>query len=127
MSAIGGSIQSVSIKGRGFSVAGDSDSTRDLGGFTSERAMNGNGTGRNLLTRKQWMVSGLNIEIDDIRGDQEFLQDVQDSLGDVAIGVTYVNGETYSGTGSVSGDFAASSSTATAPIELSGAGKLVRQ
>ena len=50
--AIGGSIESVSIGGRPFTVASDADATRDLGGYTSETRANGDGTTRDILTRK---------------------------------------------------------------------------
>jgi hypothetical protein len=70
MGAVGGSIESVSIKGRGFAVAADADASRKLGGFENENQMNGNGTTRTIKTRVGWMVSGLSLSLDDTMGDQ---------------------------------------------------------
>lgn len=125
--ATGGSIESTSIGGREFTVAGDADSSRDLGGFTIEFQPNGNGTAREIKTRKPWQLTGLTIEIDDSRGDQEYLQNIMDSGDIVAIGITYVTGETYQGQGKPSGDLQASSASATADVTLSGPQKLSRQ
>ena len=127
MSAIGGSIVSVTLDGRVFAVAADADSTRKLGGFENENQPNGNGTARQIKTRVLWMVDGLTIEIDDDRGDLEFLQALSDRPGYYPIAVTYASGAVYQGSGSVSGEFGASSQNATAPVALSGPGKLVKQ
>lgn len=127
MVAVGGSIQETSIAGRTFTVAFDTDSNRDLGGFTNEVEPNGNGTGRLIKNRKKWMVDGLNVEIDDDRGDQEFLQNVSDGNGFVVISVTYVSGAVYEGSGILTGDFAAGSQAATAPVILGGPGRLTKQ
>lgn len=127
MSALGGSIEEVSIKGRGFAVAADADAARDVGGFTTEVASNGNGTARIIMTRKPWKVGGLSISIDDDRGDQEFLQDVIDAKAFVPMSVTLASGITYSGSGIIIGDLSSSSQSATCDVELSGAGKLEKQ
>lgn len=127
--ATGGSIESVSINRRLFPVAADADSNRDLGGFTAEVQPNGNGSARKVLTRKPWMLDGLSLEIDDNRGDLEFLQEVQDGVyGEwVPIVVTYVTSISYSGIGTVEGDLQSSSQNATAPVQLKGPQKLERQ
>ena len=127
MSAIGGSIVGVTLDGRVFAVAADADSNRKLGGFENENQANGNGTVRQVKTRVPWMVDGLTIEIDDDRGDLEFLQALANRPGHYPIAVTYASGISYQGSGSISGEFAASSQNATAPISLSGPGKLVKQ
>ena len=125
--SIGGSIESISINGRGFAVAADADANRDLGGFTSEQQSNGDGTTRDIKTRKPWMIDGLNVSIDDFRRDQEFLQENSDGSANGVIDITFANGAVYSGTGKVSGDLKASSQSATMPITLSGPGKLEQQ
>lgn len=124
--ATGGSIESVGIAGRTFSVAADADSDRDLGGFSNEAQPNGDGTARNIKTRKPWKVGGLALNIDDLAGDQEFLQDVAD--GDyVPMDITYVSGAVYSGLGIISGDLTVSSQSTTGVVELSGPQKLTKQ
>lgn len=123
----GGSILEITIDGRVFPVAADADSNRDLGGFTAEQESNGDGSARKVLTRKPWSLDGIAVEVDDDRGDQEFLQDVEDSTDNVPITITYVTGITYSGLGSVTGDFTKSSMNATAGLTMKGPDKLVKQ
>lgn len=124
--AIGGSIESVTIRGRSFAVAADADATRDLGGFSNERQMNGNGTRRLIKTRKGWEVSGLSLEINDTRGDHEFLQDVADG-DDVPVTVTYASGITYEGLGNITGDLQVSSQSTTGSVTLGGGGTFTQQ
>lgn len=125
--ATGGSIESVNIGGRLFAVAADADANRKLGGFEVETQPNGNGTGRKVKTRVSWAVSGLSLELDDDRGDQEYLQGVSDSNGFVPISVTYASGAVYQGNGTVSGELQGSSMNATGSVELSGPGEFKRQ
>lgn len=119
-----GSMQDVTIAGRTFNVTADADVGRKLGGFENERQMNGNGTSRNIGTRAPWMLGGVTVECDDDNGDQEFLQDIADAGVDVPITGTYLNGDTYQGTGCVQGEISYSNSNGTASFELSGSGKL---
>lgn len=128
MAAVGGSIESISIDGRLFPVAADSDASIDTGGFSVEHQANGDGSARDVMTRKIWMVDGLNVEIDHYRGDLQFLQEKSDTPGGrFPITVTLVNGVTYQGSGKPTGDIKASSQNATAAITLSGPGKLEQQ
>ena len=123
----GGAPSEISIDGRIFTVAADSDITRDLGGFSKEIQMNGNGTSRDIMTRKAWMLDGCQISIDDDRGDQEFLQTIQNTPGYVPIVITYPSLISYEGEGTVSGDLGGSSQSTTATINLSGPGNLKKQ
>jgi len=125
--ATGGSIEEVGIDGRNFPVAADADSNRKMGGWNNEFSPNGNGTGRLLKTREGWMLDGLALAIDDLRGDQEFLQDVADSNDYVTISITYASGAVYQGQGQITGDMQSSSATTTAPLTLSGPGRLTKQ
>ncbi len=127
MPAIGGSIESMSIDSRSFPVAADAGGSRGLGGFKNEVASNGNGTARLLKTRVPWMHDGLTIEIDDNRGDQEFLKKTADSLDFVPITFTYASGFTWSGTGTIIDDINYATDKATADIKLSGPGDLTAQ
>lgn len=123
---IGGSIESVTIGGRSFTVAADADSNRDLGGFSNEGQMNGNGTRRLIKTRKGWEVGGLALAIDDTRGDQEYLQDVANG-SDVPITATYASGITYQGVGNITGDLQVSSQSTTGTVALGGGGTFTQQ
>lgn len=126
MAATGGPIESISIRGRIFSVAADADTTRKLGGFQAEVQANGDGTARKILARVPWSIDGLTIVIDDDRADHEFLQEVARGPW-VAVAITYASGVTYQGSGTVSGEFGAGSQNATAPVTLSGPGELTQQ
>jgi len=125
--ATGGSIESVGLSGRTFAVAADADSTRKLGGWNNEHEPNGDGTGRLIKTREGWMVSGLRLAIDDLRGDHEFLQALADQNDYFPCVVTYASGAEYSGLGQITGDLQASSQSTTGEVTLGGPGQLKRQ
>ncbi len=127
MASMGGPIESVSVRGRTFSVAGDADVSRKLGGFDNETEMNGDGTGRPIKTRMPWSLTGVTISIDDERGDQEYLQGLADLPDFYPVVITYVSGDVYSGDGHIEGDFSHASARGVAEIGFSGPGKLSRQ
>jgi hypothetical protein len=127
MTAVGGSIESVNLSGREFAVAADAEAQRKLGGWENEVQANGDGTARLIKTRVPLSIAGLTIEIDDDRGDQEFLQDLADQNDFWPLGITYASGNTYQGTGQIVGENPASSQSATAAIDLMGPGKLTKQ
>lgn len=123
----GGSIESVGLAGRNFSVAADADSNRKLGGFENEVQPNGDGTARLIKTRVAWQIDGLTLSIDDLRGDQEYLQDLKDRQDFYPIDITYASGAVYSGLGQVTGEEQTSSMSTTSSVTLAGPGKLTRQ
>lgn len=127
MTAIGGSIESLTIRGRNFAVAADAEANRKLGGFENEVMANGDGTARIIKTRVPLSLDGVVVEIDDDRGDQEFLQEVADLNDFVTIAITFASGGTYQGSATLVGEFQASSQSATAPISLMGPGILTKQ
>lgn len=127
MTAIGGSIETVSISGRQFSVTADADVNRKLGGKENEVLANGDGTARIIKTAVPWSLEGLVVQIDDTFGDQEFLQEIADGNDFVAIALTYATGEVYQGSGIVVADLASSNQTASGTISLMGSGKLSPQ
>jgi len=127
MSAIGGSIESVTLAGREFPVAADAESQRKLGGFENEVQANGDGSTRTVKTRVPWSIDGLTLEVDDDRGDQEFLQDLSDANTDFAFGANFVSGATYQGTGQIVGETQVSSQNATAAVSFMGPGVLTKQ
>jgi hypothetical protein len=124
---IGGSIQSVSIKGRIFAVAADADASRKLGGSENEVQPNGDGSARKVMKRVPWILSGLTLDINEDREDQQFLKAVAEALEWVAITATFASGVTYQGIGTVSDELTVSSETATAEVTLSGPGELTQQ
>jgi hypothetical protein len=127
MPAVGGSIQSISIRGRIFPVASDAEANKKLGGFENEVQANGDGTARLVKTRVPWSIDGLQVEINDDRGDHEFLQEIADGLDFVSITLELASGTVYEGTGTITDEVQASSQNATASIKMGGPGTLGAQ
>ena len=128
MAAIGGSIESVTMDGRNFAVAADAEAQRKLGGFENEVQANGDGaTARLIKTVVPLSLDGLTIEIDDSRGDHEFLQELSDRNDFWPLSITYASGVTYQGTAQIVGEMQASSQNATAAVSLMGPGILTKQ
>jgi hypothetical protein len=125
--AVGGSIESVSIRGRLFPVASDAEANKKLGGFENEVQSNGDGGARLVKTRVPWLIDGLQVEISDARADAEFLQEIADALEWVPITITFASGVTYQATGTVTSEVQSSSQNATSTLTLSGPGTLSQQ
>lgn len=127
MAAIGGSIESISLDGRNFAVAADAEVNRKIGGFENEVQANGDGSARLIKTRVPLQIDGLTVEIDDDRGDHEFIQSLTDRNDFFPITITYASGAVYQATGQVTGETQASSQAATATLNLMGPGILTKQ
>lgn len=127
MAAIAGPIESISLAGRPFAVTGDADVSRKLGGFENTMIANGDGTSRQQKARVPWSLTGLAVEVDDTQEDQEFLTSLADGASFFAVTVTYTSGETYQGTGQISGEMAFSNQTSACTLDLMGTGKLTKQ
>lgn len=125
--AVGGSIESVTLDGRNFPVAADAEAQRKLGGFENEVQANGDSTARLIKTRVPLSLDGLTVEVDDARGDHEFLQGLSDRNDFWSMAVTYASGVTYQGTCQIVGEFQASSQSATGAVSLMGPGILTKQ
>lgn len=124
---VGGSIISVSIRGRIFSVAADADVNLDLGGYSNEIQSNGDGSVRNIQTRKPWMLENIALVVDHDRNDLKFLQDTADSHTLHPITIELVSGHVYQGKGTVTGDVKLSTQSTTVPVTLAGKEKLTQQ
>ena len=127
MPAIGGSIESVTFDGRVFPVAADAEAQRKLGGFENEVQANGDGTARLIKTRVPLSIDGLTIEVDDGRGDHEFLQALSNRNDYFPVAITYASGVVYQGTAQLTGEMQSSSQNATAAVSLMGPGILTKQ
>ena len=127
MAAVGGSIESVSLEGRNFAIAADAEANRKLGGFENEVQANGDGTARLIKTRVPLALDGLTLEVDDDRGDHEFLQDLSDRTDFFALDITYASGNTYQATAQIVGETQVSSQNATASVSFMGPGRLTKQ
>lgn len=127
MPSVGGSIESVTLDGREFAVAADAEAQRKLGGWENEVQANGNGSARLIKTRVPLMIDGLTLDIDDSRGDHEFLQELSDRTDFFPIAITYASGVTMQGTANITGEMQVSSQASTAAVTLMGPGKLTPQ
>ncbi len=127
MPAIGGSIESVALAGRLFPVAADAEAQRKLGGFENEVAANGDGSARIIKTRVPLSISDLTLEVDDDRGDHEYLQELSNRSDFFPIVTTYASGVSYQGTAIITGELTVSSQQQTAAVSLSGPGVLTKQ
>lgn len=127
MPAIGGSMESISLDGRNFAIAADGEAQRKWGGFENEVQANGDGTGRLIKTRVPLGLDGVPVEIDDSRGDNEFLQALQNRTDFFPIVATYASGVSIQATAQIVGEVQTSSMNATAPISLMGPGEFTIQ
>lgn len=127
MTAVGGSVESVSLDGREFPVAADAEIQRKLGGFENEAQANGNGTARLIKTRVPNSFTGLVVEVDDSRGDHEFLQELSNRFDFFPVAVTYASGVTYQGVSQIVSELQVSSQSATAAFDMMGPGELTKQ
>jgi len=124
MAAVGGSIESVTLNGREFSVAADAESQRKLGGWENEVQANGDGSARIIKTRVPLSLDGLTLHTDDDKGDQEFLQGLANGNSFFPIAITYASGATYQGQAMINGEMQTSSQNATTAVSLMGPGVL---
>lgn len=127
MGAVGGSIESVTMDGRTFPVPADAEAQRKLGGFENEVQPNGNGTTRLVKTRVPWSINGLTVEVDDSRGDQEFLQGLANRKEYWPLAITLASGDVYQGDAQLVEENSASSQNATAAVSMMGPGILTKQ
>lgn len=125
--AIGGSIESITIRNRLFPVAADAEANRKLGGLENEVQSNGDGTARLIQTRVPWSLSGVEVEINDSRADAEFLKEIAETHDFVPITITLASGVTYQGDGQITDAVETSSQKATASISLMGPGEMTQQ
>lgn len=123
----GGSLFELAVKGRTFAATADADAARKLGGYENEVQANGNGTARKIMLRVPWSLSGVTIDCDDDRGDQEFLQEIADSQEFVSMALTFPGDITYEGSGTIVGEIVKNSQAATCEVGLAGPGKLSKQ
>ena len=69
MTAVGGSIEAVSLSGREFPVAAEATANRKLGGSTNEVKMNGNQTTARLIKVSTAWVNCISSIIADVIDD----------------------------------------------------------
>jgi hypothetical protein len=108
--------------GRELEVKGeDSNVNINLGGFSAETGINGNGGLYVTNRRKKASITDVPISIDDVNKDLEFLQSKVDAkeLGPLAI--TLASGVTYSGSMMLVGDLGKATGDGTSTVSFEGA------
>lgn len=125
--SVGGSIESVSFDGRSFAVPADADVNRKLGGSENEVLPNGDGSGRLIKNVVPFGLSGLTVDVDDLRDDQTFLQALADGNEFFPVTITYASGRIFQGTGQITGELQFSNQTSTATTDVMGTGKMTPQ
>lgn len=111
---------------RTYKAKGGEAYNLDLGGRTKERRMNGDGTGHPVATAKPWMLENVQLEVAGTTDGIEFLQDVQNETPDAIITITFLDGRTYKGKGSIEGDLKEDTYEGYCSVNFAGSGILER-
>lgn len=118
--SIHGAIRSMTIQGRAFQAAHDSGGNRQMGGRNNEVQMNGDGSFRTIQSVMPGAISDVNLEIDDTRGDLEYLQGIADEGLPVPVVVTYAANVSYTGDLVIVGEISKDENTGTATMSFQG-------
>ena len=119
MATISGSIQSLTLNGRRFTVAADVECEIKSGGFKNEVLVNGDGTTRVKKTRVPWQCTP-EVNINSDTDDFEYRETLKDNTLDVNTVVELVNGVRYQGIGTITGDLTYSTLEGKTKLEISG-------
>lgn len=118
--AITGAMRSLTINGRAFKVAHDGSGNKAMGGRNNEVAMNADASFRVIQTVMPGSFSDLQVEADDSRGDQEFLQTLADDGLPVPVVATYAANISYTGDLVVSGEIQKDENTGLISLSFQG-------
>jgi len=120
MAAQGGPLASITIAGRTFPVAQDSDPPRDIGGKQGAIEMNGDNTARVISEIVPSKIGPVAVQIDDANGDQEFIQAIKEDSALVDCQAEYITGAIWYGQMTVVDATEFSPKSSTMEITLSG-------
>lgn len=123
----GGSPQVAYINGREFEIPADNDPNLKIGGYKNSSEANGSGSGRLIKTRFLPGVEGLQLVVDESRGDLEYLQDLQDSKDYFKFSITLITEGTWYGRLQMDDEIKFSPQKTIVDLNLTGTGKLTRQ
>ncbi len=116
-----GDIAQLMIQGRELDVKGeDANVNIDLGGFSNEAGISGNGTMHVTQRRKVAGFSDCPVSIDDSRQDLEYLQAIVDLGLLVPVTITLASAITYAGSLIPVGDLAKATGDGTLSLEMRG-------
>lgn len=117
-----GDIRQFTWFGRELDIKGeDANVNIDLGGFTAEAGINGNGTLHSTKRRKKATVADVPVSLDDNRKDLEFLQEKADAGASGPLTITLASGVTYRGSMVLTGEIRKATGDGTASITFEGA------
>ncbi len=125
--ATGGSIESVTISGRTYSVAADADVQQDLGGFENEIQPNGDATARLVKARVPWSLADVQVSVDSENGDLEFLNQLRKQNAFFPVSIVEASGSIWQGDGQIMGEVKRSLQNTVVTLTLSGTGELTKQ
>lgn len=95
----GGPVVEINIGGINFAVDDESDVQWEHGGFVVEKKMNGNGTSRNIRTRKVGYLTGMAVAVSQSQTDIDLIQDFMDAGQDIPCSFTTSDGTTFGADG----------------------------
>lgn len=117
---IHGAMRSLTINGRGFKVAHDGSGNKAMGGRNNEVAMNADTSFRVIQTVMPGSLNDINVESDDSRGDQEYLQGLADAGLPVPVVATYAANISYTGDLVISGEISKDENTGLISLSFQG-------
>lgn len=117
---IHGSMRSLTVNGRAFKVAHDGSGNKVMGGRNNEVAMNADKSFRVIQTVMPGSFSDLQVECDDSRGDQEYLQGLADDGLPVPVVATYAANVSYTGDVVISGEISKDENTGLISLSFQG-------
>lgn len=116
-----GDIRHFTAKGKELDIKGeDANVNFDLGGYTTEMGINGNGTRHKTQRRKKSLIGDLPVSIDDDRGDLEFLQAIANSGESVPVTIELASGVKYGASMDLTGEIRKASGDGIATITWEG-------
>jgi len=118
--SIAGAMRSLTINGRGFRVSHDGSGNKAMGGRNNEVAMNGDASFRVIQTVMPGSFSDVQVEADDSRGDQEFLQELSNDGLPVPVVATYAANISYTGDLVISGEISKDENTGLISLSFQG-------
>lgn len=116
----GGDVRQFVFGGREFDVAGEADFEIDLPGGVNEFKAAGNGKMYGTQKRKLGGIDGIEVVIDNSRGDQEFLAEKQADGNAETTTITLADGSAWVGALAIEGDLKYNSASGTAKMALRG-------
>ena len=101
-------------------MATDGPGSKNIGGRKNEIQMNGDGSTRTIQSVVPGAFTDIQFEIDDSRGDQEYLQDIADQGLAVPCVATYASNTSFTGRLTITGEINADESTGIATMSFMG-------